>query len=61
MTARLEGTDPLEVGSWLVDLIVAGVARLPGFEALGMRGSASGRLVLDRVQVPADALLVRRR
>ncbi len=60
VTARLEGTDPLEVGSWLVDLSVPGVRRLPGFEALGMRGSASGRLVLDRVQVPAEALLVRR-
>ena len=38
-----------------------GVERRPGFEALGMRGSASGRLVLDGVAVPADALLVRRR
>ncbi len=27
---------------------------------MGMRGSASGRLVLDRVRVPGDALLVRR-
>ena len=27
VTARLEGTDPLEVGSWLVDLSVAGGAR----------------------------------
>ena len=61
VTARLDDTDPVEVGSWLVDLSSAeGVARLPGFEAMGMRGSASGRLVLDGVQVPADALSVRR-
>ena len=35
------------VGTFLVDLDGEGVARRPGFEALGMRGSASGRLVLD--------------
>ena len=61
VTARIAGTDPVEVGSWLVDLSTEGVERLPGFEAMGMRGSASGRLVLDGVRVPADALLVRRR
>src|SRR4029079_5765420 len=33
----------------------------PGFEAMGMRGSASGRLVLGGVVLPQDALLVRRR
>ena len=38
---------------WLVDLAADGVERLPGFEALGMRGSASGRLVLDDV-APAE-------
>ena len=61
VTARIADTDPVEVGSWLVDLSTDGVERLPGFEAMGMRGSASGRLVLDRVQVPVDALVVRRR
>jgi alkylation response protein AidB-like acyl-CoA dehydrogenase len=61
VTARIEGTDPVEVGSWLVELGGAGIERLPAFEAMGMRGSASGRLVLDGVVVPADALLVRRR
>jgi len=61
VTARITDTDPVEVGSWLVDLSVDGVERRPGFEAMGMRGSASGRLVLDGVHVPADALVVRRR
>jgi alkylation response protein AidB-like acyl-CoA dehydrogenase len=61
VTARIEGTHPVEVGSWLVDLGSDGIERRPAFEAMGMRGSASGRLVLDEVVVPADALLVRRR
>jgi alkylation response protein AidB-like acyl-CoA dehydrogenase len=61
VTARIDGTDPVEVGAWLVDLSSDGVERQVGFEALGMRASASGRLVLDGVEVPSDALLVRRR
>src|SRR5436190_3474047 len=60
VSARVEGTDPVEVGSWLVDLAADGVERRPGFEALGMRGSASGRLALDGVLVPSGSLLVRR-
>ena len=48
------------LGVFLVDLEADGVERRPGFEALGMRASASGRLVLDAVAVPADALIVRR-
>ena len=60
VTARVADTDPVEIGSWLVDLDSEGVERGPGFEALGMRGSASGRLVLNDVVVPADAVLVRR-
>jgi alkylation response protein AidB-like acyl-CoA dehydrogenase len=48
------------VGVFLVDLDSPGVERREGFEALGMRGSASGRLVLDGVRVPADALVLRR-
>ena len=48
VTARLEGpAEPVEVGTFLVDLRAPGVQRRPGFEALGMRGSASGRLVLE--------------
>jgi alkylation response protein AidB-like acyl-CoA dehydrogenase len=60
VSARVDGSDPVEVGYWLVDLAAAGVERRPGFEALGMRGSASGRLALDGVRVPAGSLLVRR-
>ena len=45
VTARI-GTDD-EVGRFLVRLDGPEVRRLPGFDALGMRGSASGRLVLD--------------
>jgi alkylation response protein AidB-like acyl-CoA dehydrogenase len=46
VTARF-GIDD-EIGRFIVRLDDPGVRRLPGFEALGMRGSASGRLVLDR-------------
>lgn len=60
VSARVAGTDPVEVGVWLVDLAADGVGRGQGFEAMGMRGSASGRLALDGVYVPADALVVRR-
>jgi alkylation response protein AidB-like acyl-CoA dehydrogenase len=45
VTARY-GVDD-EVGRFLVKLDGPGVSRLPGFDALGMRGSASGRLVLE--------------
>jgi alkylation response protein AidB-like acyl-CoA dehydrogenase len=48
------------VGVFLLDLESDGVERREAFEALGMRGSASGRLVLDGVRVPGDALIVRR-
>jgi alkylation response protein AidB-like acyl-CoA dehydrogenase len=61
VSARIVDTDPVEVGSWLVDLGSDGVDRRPGFEAMGMRGSASGRLVLDGVRVSGDGLLIRRR
>jgi alkylation response protein AidB-like acyl-CoA dehydrogenase len=61
VTARIADTDPIEVGVWLVDLSTDCVERRAGFEAMGMRGSASGRLVLGKVQVPADGLVVRRR
>lgn len=46
-----------EVAIFLVDLSTLGVERRPGFEAMGMRGSASGRLVLT--DVPGE--LVQRR
>jgi alkylation response protein AidB-like acyl-CoA dehydrogenase len=44
----------------LVDLSSPGIERLPGFDALGMRGSASGRLRLGGVRVPAARLVARR-
>jgi len=48
------------VGTFLVDLDGDGIERRAGFEAMGMRGSASGRLVMAGVHVPADALVSRR-
>ena len=45
------------IGNFVVDLDSDGVERLPGFDALGMRGSASGRLVLHEVFVPRDRLI----
>lgn len=49
------------IATFVVDLESAGVERLPGFDALGMRGSASGRLRLAEVFVPADRLIGIRR
>jgi len=64
VSARVDRpTDPAqspEVANFLVDLESPGIERLTGFEAMGMRGSASGRLRLTDVEVPADALLLRR-
>ena len=47
VTARLDAGEPPRVGRFLVDLTDPAIERREGFEALGMRGSASGRLVLD--------------
>jgi alkylation response protein AidB-like acyl-CoA dehydrogenase len=55
-----ERTSPTSVGSFLVDLSGSGIERRPGFEAMGMRASASGRLVLDNVRLPQEALVSRR-
>ncbi|OGO54519.1 MAG: hypothetical protein A2Z32_09745 [Chloroflexi bacterium RBG_16_69_14] len=60
VSARVADSDPTEVGLWVVDLAADGVERGPAFEAMGMRGSASGRLVLHDVAVPSHALVVRR-
>jgi alkylation response protein AidB-like acyl-CoA dehydrogenase len=58
VTARIgEDEAEPEIGTFLVDLVADGVERREGFEALGMRGSASGRLVLTG----APAELVGRR
>jgi alkylation response protein AidB-like acyl-CoA dehydrogenase len=48
VTARLDDDERPRVGRFWVDLRGPGIERREGFEALGMRGSASGRLVLDR-------------
>ena len=48
------------VGNLLVDLESPGVERIVEFTALGMRGSASGRLVLRDVEVPAEMLVFAR-
>jgi alkylation response protein AidB-like acyl-CoA dehydrogenase len=48
------------VGVFLVDLEAGGVERRPAFEALGMRASASERLVLADAFVPSSGLVVRR-
>ncbi|MGZ8527238.1 MAG: acyl-CoA dehydrogenase family protein [Candidatus Limnocylindrales bacterium] len=66
VTARLEAAGGADggrprLGLFVVDLAASGVARLPGFEALGMRGSASGRLRLAGVRVPASDLVIERR
>jgi alkylation response protein AidB-like acyl-CoA dehydrogenase len=59
VSARLaDDVEPPKLGVFVVDLDAPGVSRLPGFEALGMRGSASGRLRLDAVPVPRDRVLV---
>lgn len=61
VSARIDGpADPPQVGVFLVDLDSPGVERLTGFEAMGMRGSASGRLRMTEVEVPGDALVLRR-
>ena len=49
VSARFGETEPAEVGTFLVDLAADGVERRAGFEAMGMRGSASGRLVMHDV------------
>jgi alkylation response protein AidB-like acyl-CoA dehydrogenase len=58
VTARIgEDEAAPEIGTFLVDLAADGVEPREGFDAMGMRGSASGRLVLTG----APAELVGRR
>ena len=66
VSARLEDqpgvdsrADP-RVGLLLVDLDAPGVERRAGFDALGMRGSASGTVRFADVAVPAEMLIVAR-
>ena len=66
VSARLEDQNRVDsratprVGLLLVDLDAPGVERLPGFDALGMRGSASGTVRFTDVAVPAEMLIVAR-
>lgn len=50
-----------DIGLFIVDLASPGVERAESFDALGMRGSASGRLSLNGVHVPREHLVVLRR
>ena len=45
----------------MLDLSAPGVERLPAFDALGMKASASGLLRLHAVHLPADRLIGERR
>jgi alkylation response protein AidB-like acyl-CoA dehydrogenase len=64
VTARLpldavDGGDPTpEIGTFLVGLDADGVQRNDGFQSLGVRGSASGRLII--ADTPATLVLRRR-
>jgi alkylation response protein AidB-like acyl-CoA dehydrogenase len=61
VSARLDSEgNSITVGNLLVDLTTPGVEREQGFDALGMRGSASGRLRLNDVLVPAANLVFQR-
>ena len=58
VAARVESPgDVPGIGQFVVDLDSPGVTRDPSFDALGLRATASGTLVLEAVEVPADALL----
>jgi len=58
VAARVDepGASPC-IGQFLVDLSLPGVRRDPAFDALGLRATASGTLILDRVRVGEAALL----
>lgn len=61
VTARIEaasiGDHAMHIGCFLVDLHLSGVERLPAFDGLGMRASASGVLRLRQVRLAEDRLL----
>jgi alkylation response protein AidB-like acyl-CoA dehydrogenase len=60
VTARIAdggSAGAVETGTFLVALDATGVERLEGFAAMGMRGSASGRLVLH--ETPGELVLRR--
>lgn len=57
VTARMADAPDLRIGRFLVDLSSPGVERLPAFDGLGMRASASGTLKLADVALSADRLI----
>ena len=58
VTARVDRPDAgPAVAGFVVDLSLRGVGRDPTFDALGLRATASGALLLDGVRVGEDALL----
>lgn len=67
VTARLLDTGTAsqatesEIATYLLDLRAPGVERIPAFDALGMRASASGTLRLKNVPVPPDRLIASRK
>jgi len=65
ITARLADadeatTDNATILTLLLDLSLPGVERLPAFDGLGMRASASGLLRLTEVFLPTDRLIAER-
>lgn len=62
VTARIDGdAEEIRVATLLLDLSLPGVERLPAFDGLGMKASASGLLRLTQVYVPEDRLVGERR
>jgi alkylation response protein AidB-like acyl-CoA dehydrogenase len=60
VTALCEEDAP-QIVTFLLDLSLPGVERLPAFDALGMRASASGLLRLTNVQLSDSQRIVERR
>lgn len=56
-----EGGESVRIGTFLADLSLPGVERLPAFDGLGMRASASGVLRLRDVFLTEDSLITERR
>lgn len=64
ITARLDEGNPedaVRIVTLLLDLSLPGIERLPAFDGLGMRASASGLLRMNNVPLSADRLIGERR
>jgi alkylation response protein AidB-like acyl-CoA dehydrogenase len=53
----LAPAEGIKIGTLLLDLSLQGVERLPAFDGLGMRASASGLLRMTDVYLPEDRLI----